>query len=507
MDPTAGIRGALDTYTFLAKKVLRHWVWFVVGFALTFGAAAAYTFTRGDLYKSETLVQIDRSLLIDPIENGGGGVGDEPDLKTRINQLTASRTRLAQVVTELNLYAGMRSKGKSMNEIVAVMRDELVVELRGEDAFMLAFQNDDPRTAQAVVQRTAELFIRDRQNARTDRARTTARLVGEELQTTLRLLGEQEDQLSEFKEDHPTELLAIERRRMGLAPVPAGRVAPSREPHRPAGPRVVLVGEGAQQLQEARARKSQLEAELRTLQPAPVSPNSPEADDIRAQIQQLQQERAALRARFTDDYPDVVLNAQRIAGLQRRLQQTMRPAQQAAGAASSRQLALTQEIGDLDIEIARIQRGATRVVRPAPGQANEPARQAPVPLPRAPAVPMTLPEIEAQMGQFTAGVETLRDRYQAALKRKYDVDFALSVEEQQAAESVRVIDAADLPNRPFYPNRPKLLGAGAAAGFALGLALAFLFAVLDTRIFTEGDLARSVDIPVLVSIPDYRKQA
>jgi uncharacterized protein involved in exopolysaccharide biosynthesis len=502
-DPTAGIRGAFDSYSFLVKKVFRHWYWIIIGFVVAFGGAAAFAFTRNDAYKSETLVQVDRAILTDFVEGSGVGAGD---LKARITQLTLSRTRLEQVLTEFNLYPDMRTQ-KSIVEVLAYFRAELVIEMHGEDTFMLGFQHDDPRTAQAVTQRMAELFIQERSRTRTDRARTTARVLGEQVDALLQELGRQEDELANFKEEHASEVLLIERRRLGLVgPVPTAPTKEQTTSKRPSGPRVVITGEAGVQLGALRAKRAEKESELRALQPAVVAPNSPEAEELRGQIAQLQQERASLRARFTDDYPDVVVNAQRIAGLQRRLQSALRPVQAAQGQQSARQMQLTQEIADLDIEIARIQREATRVVRPSTNNttaANDPTK-VPPPVPVRPAVPLSIEEVETQLNHLDGQVETTRGRYQNAVARKYDADFALSVEAQQAAESVTVIDAADLPAKPFYPNRPKILGAGAGAGVVLGIVLAFLFAVLDTRIFDENDLARAVDVPVLVSIPDYR---
>lgn len=504
MDPTAGIRGAFDTYSFIIKKIFRHWYWIIIGFVVAFGGAAAFAFTRVDSYKSETLVQVDRAILTDFVAGSGTGAGD---LKQRINQLTLSRTRLEQVLTELNLYSDMRAT-KSINEVLDYFRLQIVIEMHGEDTFLLGFSHEDPRTAQAVTQRMAELFIQERSRTRTDRARTTARVLGEQVESLLQDLGRQEDELATFKEQHPNEVFAIERRRLGMVgPVPNLAVKQEPAKQRNTGPRVVIVGEAGQQLQALRAKRAEREAELRALQPAAVAPNSPEAEELRAQIAQLQQERASLRARFTDDYPDVVVNAQRIAGLQRRLQAALRPVQSAQGQQSARQMQLTQEIADLDIEIARIQREATRVVRPNPNAnatPEDPTKIAtPAPPPR-PVVPLTVEEVEATLNRLLGSVEATRNRYQQALAQKYDADFALSVEAQQAAESVKVIDAADLPSKPAYPNRPKILTGGAGAGIVLGIALAFLFAVLDTRIFNEADLARAVDVPVLVSIPDYR---
>src|SRR5687767_14010353 len=110
----------------------------IIGFVVAFGGAAAFAFSRADAYKSETLVQVDRAILTDFVDGTGVGAGD---LKSRISQLTLSRTRLEQILNEFNLYADMRAR-KSIVEVIAYFRDQIEVEMHGEDTFNLTFQHD-----------------------------------------------------------------------------------------------------------------------------------------------------------------------------------------------------------------------------------------------------------------------------------------------------------------------------------------------------------------------------
>jgi uncharacterized protein involved in exopolysaccharide biosynthesis len=175
-------------------------------------------------------------------------------------------------------------------------------------------------------------------------------------------------------------------------------------------------------------------------------------------------------------------NAHRLAGLQRRLASLLTPAQ----ASDARVLSLTQQIADIDAEIVRVRHAAKRIVRPIPN---------PTPTPATPVVRLTIPEVEQQLERLEGELSTTREQHRQTATRLSEADFALTIETQRAAESVKVIDPASRPGRPASPNRDKLLAVGALLG------------VVDTRIFEEADLARAVDLPVLVTIPVYPERA
>ena len=64
-----------------------------------------------------------------------------------------------------------------------------------------------------------------------------------------------------------------------------------------------------------------------------------------------------------------------------------------------------------------------------------------------------------------------------------------------------VLNPADLPDAPSFPNRIVFAGGGLAGGLALGLGLALWLEMRDTSLRTETDVLAALDLPVLSQVP------
>jgi capsular polysaccharide biosynthesis protein len=71
---------------------------------------------------------------------------------------------------------------------------------------------------------------------------------------------------------------------------------------------------------------------------------------------------------------------------------------------------------------------------------------------------------------------------------------------EQRAERLSLVEPANLPDRPFSPNRPLLAAAGAAGGLALGLLLALGLELLGKPIRSPRQLEQ-LDLPVIGLVP------
>jgi succinoglycan biosynthesis transport protein ExoP len=80
--------------------------------------------------------------------------------------------------------------------------------------------------------------------------------------------------------------------------------------------------------------------------------------------------------------------------------------------------------------------------------------------------------------------------------------MATELDRQQEGEQFRVLDPANLPDRPTFPNRPLFALAGLAGGLGLGLGLAFLLEMRDTSMRTERDVEFVLRLPVLATVPE-----
>lgn len=72
---------------------------------------------------------------------------------------------------------------------------------------------------------------------------------------------------------------------------------------------------------------------------------------------------------------------------------------------------------------------------------------------------------------------------------------------QLRGNNVRIIDPAEIPERPFKPNIIVSLGLGFIGGLALGLGLAFLIEMLDQSMRTQEDIEGKLGQPFLGVIP------
>jgi capsular polysaccharide biosynthesis protein len=79
--------------------------------------------------------------------------------------------------------------------------------------------------------------------------------------------------------------------------------------------------------------------------------------------------------------------------------------------------------------------------------------------------------------------------------------MASDLERRQEGEQFRVLDPANLPDQPSFPNRPLFAAGGLVGGLALGLGLAFVLEMRDTSFRTERDVEFSLHLPVLAMIP------
>ena len=79
--------------------------------------------------------------------------------------------------------------------------------------------------------------------------------------------------------------------------------------------------------------------------------------------------------------------------------------------------------------------------------------------------------------------------------------MAADLERQQQGEQFRIMDPANLPQKPSYPNRRLFAGGGLGMGFALGLGISLLLEYRDKSMRSEGDVEVFLHLPTLAMVP------
>ena len=78
---------------------------------------------------------------------------------------------------------------------------------------------------------------------------------------------------------------------------------------------------------------------------------------------------------------------------------------------------------------------------------------------------------------------------------------AVELEKDSKAERFSLGEPANLPERPFSPNRPAIVLIGLVASLSSGFGLAFLREAFDSSIKGPSELARIAPVPILTAIP------
>src|SRR6202043_4156839 len=97
------------------------------------------------------------------------------------------------------------------------------------------------------------------------------------------------------------------------------------------------------------------------------------------------------------------------------------------------------------------------------------------------------PVVEQQYKELTRDYQTALDFYNDLLKKRDQSAMATDLEHHQEGEQFRVLDPANLPDKPSFPNRPLFALGGLAGGLGLGLAIAFALEMKDTSMRSERD--------------------
>src|SRR5208282_4167629 len=92
------------------------------------------------------------------------------------------------------------------------------------------------------------------------------------------------------------------------------------------------------------------------------------------------------------------------------------------------------------------------------------------------------PAVEQEYKSLTRDYQTALDFYNDLLKKRDQSAMATDLERRQEGEQFQVLDAANLPSTPSFPNLQLFTMGGAAGGLGLGFALFLVMQLIDTSL-------------------------
>lgn len=422
----------------------------VTTFVLIFAASVIAAYSLPTLYRSSAALLVESSDLSSNIVSDTSGREIEQRI-AKIRERILSRGDLISLIEQFNLYPSER-RSKPMSKVVEKMREATTVGALENDigqpnqnqsnviAVTMSFDYAEPAEAQQVMQSYVTRFLQMNNES-----------VEEEANLTVRFLEDQAGKLQAQIRDIEGQITALKARN-GAALAGSGM------------PSMVDTGSYSAQIASLENQNRQLLAMSR----------SPSGGS--SQLAQAEAALAAARATFSDSHPDVVQARERLREL-RRIE-----ADNGDGGAGNM---IQEQIRANNAAIASL----TAARNAAIGRANSAmAGQA-----RAPAI------LEQAM-QLESRASTLREQYRKIADELLVAQNNARLANEQRSERLSLVEPPDLPDRPHWPNRPILIGAGAAAGLVLGLLLALVVEFLGRPMRSPRQI-QGLGLPVLGVVP------
>jgi uncharacterized protein involved in exopolysaccharide biosynthesis len=201
-----------------------------------------------------------------------------------------------------------------------------------------------------------------------------------------------------------------------------------------------------------------------------------------------------LKARYTDDYPEVVKTKNDIKALQKKIDEiNVASANPSDESNSKSSLSEPPEIQQLRLQIHQQQETITQATRAQQKIQDQikiyQGRMA------------LSPAVDQQYKELTRDYDTAQKTYNDMLTKKGLAETQTAMEREQQGEQMHVLTAANLPDAPSFPNRLFFAGGGLAGGLVIGLVLATWLEFRDQCVRTEEDVIALMQLPVLSQVP------
>ena len=497
------LHAGMEPNDFLDVLRRRKWV-ILFSVLLIHVGSVVYCVLAPDLYQSTM------KLLVIPPAVSEGMVRSTVSIESKdrlkmLQQEILSRSRLMGVINELNLFKE-ESKKLSSNAMVDKVRKRIDMELEGKNSFILFFQHENPEVAMRVASRLGSFFVEENIRSREATAQETSNFLEGEVQGTRKRLEAQEEKLKQYKLQFGGELPQQEQANLNRLQRLQDQIKNNSDAVARLADRKVFLETQISGIERNSLGSNQQDPWATVGSGDQASPNS-----LLSELAMRKKKLDELSRKYTSLYPAVVQARMEVEQLEARIA-TMRRAikkardESARGAATSSTTKITPDLeptnvetGDLgrlrgqvasiDLEIVALKRESANTVRTIDQIQRKVER---------------LPQREQEIIALSRDYDNIKRSYEELLKKKLESQVSQKLEEKQKGEQFQVLEPANLPTRPFKPDRPIVLGIALLVSLVIGVGGVFGLEMMDPTLRGSKEFKKFFDMPILACLPVIR---
>lgn len=470
--------------------------------------AWGYSFTVAPMYKSTAIIQVAEKARENPFIKGAAM---STPLSARIGaviQMVKSRNTIEEVIKELALARNVRSPGE-YDRLIADLRNNISVSARRDNFIEVSCSYPTAQETRDIVNSITRKIIKQNLESQELETESGIEWLNNEIELYKRKLEEIEDQIQKFQEAN-AELLPEEvssRIYSSLTwtdPYSGEEEAPpfgeesirSAVPLGPTGFRsryqnystaLLNLGRELKSLQQKRASLiGQMENEDEFILTQRISETSPVIRSLRGELTQKQIELARLKVDATEDHPMVQRLVREISNIQDSIKSAAEQSiREETTSLNPIYQAIRLELSGIDAEIESLKEEIEITSR----MADEAFRRL-----------QQVPQAQKEISRLQRESAILALRYTRLITAREQAYVSKRLELQERGTKFNIIDDAQVPRKPFKPNRGLIVIAGFFAGLVLGGALVVLAEVTDHSFEEANQLREFLPVPMLGAV-------
>jgi uncharacterized protein involved in exopolysaccharide biosynthesis len=325
------------------------------------------------------------------------------------------------------------------------------------------------------------MFIEENLRQREQSARGTTNFFQAQIDDAKRQIDEQDAKLAEFKTKYMHELPEETQANLNLLGSMNGQLD--------------MATQALNRAQQDKTyTESLLSQELAAWKASQVSTDGSQPQTLQGQLAAMQSQLAMLEVQDTPEHPDVIKLKDEIEKVKKKIHDqgaTPEPkpeptVQRAATVEPAQIQQLRSQLRAYD-EAIRSATGAQQRIQGQMELLQSRVQMSPV--------------VEQQYKELTRDHEMAQNFYNDLLKKRNESEMATDLEQRQQGEQFLIMDPANMPKDPVFPNRPLFALGGLGGGLALGLALAWLVEARDKALRNDKDVEACLGLPTLALVP------
>jgi succinoglycan biosynthesis transport protein ExoP len=464
----------LSDYADILKR--RKWS-FILPAALVFATAVLIAMLLPPIFQSTATILIEEQEIPQDFVRTTVTSFAEQRIQV-IKQKILSSAVLADIIRQLDLYEEERQETAATNEVlIDNMRQNITVLPVSADvinqrtgkammatiSFSVSFEGKDPVKVQKVTDVLTTLFLKENLRVREAQVLETAKFLKDEMAKLKKELDEYEIVISQFKEEHITELPSLLNVNLQSLNNIERRIDPLNA-----------------QLNSLKERLEYIETELYHTPPRLEIPTQKQLEDLKTALMQL-------KMKFSDEYPDVIKTKAAIADLERQLEETAKSNPEGERPDNPAYLRLAAQQASINIEINSI----LTQMEDLKAEAADYRKRI-----------EATPKAEERIRTLESERDKRQAKYDDLARKLMESEVSYGLEKEQKGERFTLLNPANFPIAPLKPNRKVIILLGLILGVGAGLGLVSIREYSDHSVHNASSLARLTSVPVLASIPE-----